>query len=73
MKQNKKTATLAILSLPMCVSMYAQPAQNTTGLMHAEGRIYVVVAVVLTILIGLFAYLFMLDRKINKLEKNQTN
>jgi hypothetical protein len=37
--------------------------------MRSNGRIYVVVAVVLTILIGLIFYVFRLDRKISKLEK----
>ena len=37
--------------------------------MRSNGKIYVVVAVVLTILLGLFIYLFRLDRKITKLEK----
>ena len=38
--------------------------------MRSNGRIYVVVAVVLTILIGLILYVFRIDRKISKLEKN---
>jgi len=37
--------------------------------MRSNGKIYVVVAVVLTILFGLIAYLIRLDRKISKLEK----
>jgi len=37
--------------------------------MRSNGRIYVVVAVVLTILIGLILYVFRLDRKMTKLEK----
>lgn len=36
--------------------------------MRAEGKIYVVVAVVLTILIGLITYLVTIDRKLKKLE-----
>jgi hypothetical protein len=40
------------------------------GVMTSNGKIYVVVAVVVTILLGMFIYLFSLDRKINKLEKN---
>lgn len=40
-----------------------------TGL-RANGKIYVVLAVALTILIGLIIYLVSLDRKISKLEKN---
>ena len=39
--------------------------------MRKNGKIYVVVAVVVTILIGLFLYLFRLDKKISNLEKNQ--
>ena len=38
--------------------------------MKANGKIYVVIAVMLTILAGLDLYLIRLDRKISKLEKN---
>jgi CcmD family protein len=38
-------------------------------LMRSNGRIYVVVAVLVTILLGLLFYVFRLDRKISKLEK----
>ena len=46
-------------------------AQNAemADVFRAEGKIYVVVAVVLIVLLGLFAYLFMLDRKITRLER----
>lgn len=37
--------------------------------MRANGKIYVVVAVVVTILLGLFFYLVNLDKKISRLEK----
>ena len=37
--------------------------------MKANGKIYVVIAVMLTILAGLVLYLVRLDRKISKLEK----
>jgi hypothetical protein len=39
--------------------------------MRSNGRIYVVVAVVLTILIGLILYLVRLDRKMTGLEKEK--
>jgi hypothetical protein len=39
--------------------------------MRSNGKIYVVVAVCLTILIGLFIYVFMVDRKISRFEKNK--
>jgi hypothetical protein len=37
--------------------------------MKENGKIYVVIAVMLTILVGLVLYLIRLDRKISKLEK----
>jgi len=37
--------------------------------MRANGKIYVVVAVVVTILVGLFIYLVSVDRKVTKLER----
>ena len=39
--------------------------------MKDNGKIYVVIAVMLTILAGLVLYLIRLDRKISKLEKNK--
>jgi heme/copper-type cytochrome/quinol oxidase subunit 2 len=39
-------------------------------LMRSNGKIYVVVVVLLIILIGLFIYLIRLDRKLGRIEKN---
>lgn len=47
----------------------AQTAEAPADIMRSNGKIYVVVAVVVTILLGLFIYLFSLDRKITKIEK----
>ena len=38
--------------------------------MRSNGRIYVVIAVILTILIGLILYVVRLDRKMSKMEKD---
>ncbi len=38
--------------------------------MRSEGKINVVIAVMLTILMGIVLYLIRLERKISKLEKN---
>ena len=38
--------------------------------MRSNGKIYVVVAVCLTIMLGLFIYVFTVDRKVSRLEKN---
>jgi len=43
-------------------------ARAATGL-RAEGKVYVVLVVSVTILVGLFIYLIRLDRKISSLEK----
>lgn len=40
------------------------------GALRSNGKIYVVVAVLVVILLGLFIYLFRLDKKITRLEKN---
>ncbi|MHA8068378.1 CcmD family protein [Aquirufa ecclesiirivi] len=40
---------------------------------RADGKIYVVIAVVLVILIGLFIYLMSLDKKVSVLEKEIKN
>ena len=48
---------------------FAQDNTEMADTMRSNGRIYVVVAVVLVILLGLILYLIRLDRKITKLEK----
>ena len=50
-------------------NLFAQSSPVPNDLMHSNGKIYVVVLVVLVILSGLFIYLINLDRKISRLEK----
>jgi hypothetical protein len=50
--------------------LHAQTDSSLGHTMRSNGRIYVVVAVILVILAGLFLYLVRLDRKMSKLEKN---
>jgi CcmD family protein len=38
-----------------------------------EGKIYVVITVACIVLVGIFVYLLLLDRKITKLENNKKN
>ncbi len=52
-------------------SAQAQAAAATENIMRSNGKIYVVMAVCLTILVGLFAYVISIDRKISKLEKEK--
>lgn len=51
---------------------FAQEGASTVEMadqMRADGKIYVVVGVLLVILIGLFFYLIRLDGKIGRIEK----
>jgi hypothetical protein len=45
--------------------------EQTTSALRANGKLYVVLAVAVTILSGLIIYVITLDRKISKLEKGQ--
>jgi hypothetical protein len=46
----------------------AQDAEMADG-MRASGKIYVVVGIILIVVIGLIVYLFMMDQKLTRLEK----
>ncbi|MGK7389584.1 MAG: CcmD family protein [Candidatus Cyclobacteriaceae bacterium M2_1C_046] len=60
-----------VITLLSSLSAFAQATDiEMADTFRAEGKIYVVVAVVLIILIGLFAYLIHLDRKLAKLERS---
>jgi hypothetical protein len=68
-----KRALFFLSAILISVVAFSQDAGNkAVGMadqMRSNGRIYVVVAVMLTILIGLILYLVRLDRKISKWEK----
>jgi hypothetical protein len=49
----------------------AQDKVEMADVMRSNGKIYVVVAVCLTILIGLILYMFSIDKKISRLEKDK--
>lgn len=67
-----KHCVLACCMLLLADSLLAQTDKvEMADLMRSNGRIYVVVAVVLTILLGLILYVVRLDRKISKLEKEK--
>jgi hypothetical protein len=48
---------------------YSQEKVQMADSLRTEGKIYVVVAIILIILAGLIFYLFLMDRKVDKLEK----
>jgi hypothetical protein len=61
-----QTLTLPLLAQ---INAGAQPVEMADRF-RADGKIYVVIAVLGTILLGLFLYVVRLDRKITKLEKD---
>lgn len=58
----------------MLWSFMAQ-AQETemADTMRADGKIYVVVAVAMIVMLGLIGYVFSVDRKVSRLEKKLKN
>lgn len=57
------------MTLLTSISVHAQEKVEMADLMRSNGKIYTVVAVCLTILIGLFLYMISIDKKIRKMEK----
>ena len=66
-----KKISFLFFSLMIAFAANAQSQPDMADLMRSNGKIYVVVAVCLLILIGLFFYVFILDRKIKKIEQNK--
>ena len=67
----RKSVLLAVLF--SFVAFIAQAGTNSVEMadtFRADGKIRVVIAVILIILIGLFVFLFNLDKKVNKLHKD---
>lgn len=66
---NKLFAFIAMMLISF--SAAAQDTPEMADVMRSNGKIFVVVAVLVLILLGLFAYIFSLERKIKKLEKQK--
>lgn len=69
----KKLFTLMVVLLFVFVCGITANAQTqevaaNTDIMRSNGKIYVVMAVVVTIVTGLFLYVYSIDKKISKLE-----
>lgn len=61
-----------LLTILACLPSLLTFAQNDSDFMRSTGKIYVVVAVIIAVFIGLVLFLIYLDRRLTKLE-NQTN
>lgn len=67
----KKYIYLLLLTI-VSFSANAQDAEMA-DVMRSNGKIYVVVGIILIVLVGLIAYLFALDRKITRIENKLSN
>ena len=69
-----KKKLIGFIATIICLPVIAQNANTTSetnsDLMKTGGHIYVVLAIVITILAGLIIYIIRLDKKITKLENN---
>ena len=67
----KKIINAAVLFLFMTVStdLLAQKEVAMADTLRSEGKIYVVVAIMLVLFAGIISYLFLIDRKVSRLEK----
>ena len=70
----KRTISLLIITLvflfPINLLSQANETIEMSQFLRADGKIYVVLAVISIVLAGLFGYLIYLDKKISKLEEN---
>ena len=73
----KKIFTLLVFLFAALNNLMAQNNTSTevemADQMRAEGKIYVVVAVILIVFVGLILYLISLDSKISKIEKEKAS
>ena len=52
---------------------YSNNEVEMADVMRSEGKIYVLVGIIVLIFIGLLAYVIQTDRRVSKLEKGKTN
>ena len=68
-----KKFAFTLMMLMATLNLFAQGNNvEMADALRSDGKIYVVVAVILIILIGLLVYLFALDRRLKMLEKKSS-
>ena len=72
-ENNMRTILTLILSLCSTANIWAQGNEiGMTEMMRLDGKIYIVIGVLMIIFIGIIFYLIRLDRRITKME-NEDN
>ena len=64
----KKTLAILLSLLTSGICFGQEQVEMADGL-RSEGKIYIVVGVLVTILLGIILYLIMIDRKVSDIEK----
>ena len=70
---NMKKIAFIVCLLISCCTVFAQQTQGVemADTMRSSGRIYVVIATIAIVFIGLAIYLFTMDRRLTKLENDK--
>lgn len=63
-------SALAQEKIPVKDSDYANNSVEMADLMRSEGKIYVLVGIIVIVFVGIIVYLISTDRKISQIEKN---
>lgn len=66
---NKSKLIYSLALLLSFIPSFAQQDVPMADNLRSEGKIYVVVIMILIVLAGLIIYLFLMDKKVKKLEK----
>jgi hypothetical protein len=61
---------LAQEKIPVNASDYSNSSVEMADLMRSEGKIYVLVGIIVIVFVGIIIYLISTDRKISQIEKN---
>ncbi len=69
MNKLKQTGLTLVLAMFTVLANAEDRVPDPKDFMRSNGKIYVVMAVVVTIVVALFLYLVSLDKKISKLER----
>ncbi|MCS6822994.1 MAG: hypothetical protein NZ529_01770 [Cytophagaceae bacterium] len=65
----KKSLLTWLLSVIALIQTFAQNS-STEGALRRQGGIYIVIIIIAIILTGLYVFLFLLERKIKRIEKH---
>ena len=61
---------LAQEKIPVNAADYSNSSVEMADLMRSEGKIYVLVGIIVIVFVGIIIYLISTDRKISQIEKN---